>query len=49
MSEKELRPCAAGCGLPAEPGDVYCQGDRDVDRGGDATTVGGIAHDDGLT
>lgn len=25
-----VRSCAAGCGLAAEPGDIYCAGDRDA-------------------
>lgn len=50
MSERENRACAYGCGLAAEPGDVYCTGCRSgAEHGDGAVTVGGIAHDDGLT
>lgn len=50
MSEHDARPCIEGCGLSAEDGDVYCAGCRSgADQGDGAVTVGGIAHEDGLT
>lgn len=50
MSERDNRACIDGCGLAAEPGDVYCAGCRSAtDQGDGAVMVGGIAHEDGLT
>lgn len=50
MSEHDARLCIADCGVAAEGGDVYCTGCRSgANRGDGAVTVGGIAHDDGLT
>lgn len=44
-----MSACAAGCGLAAEPGDIYCSGDREaVERDRDMD-VFESSHDDGLT
>ena len=45
-----MSECIVRCGQPAEPGDVYCAEDRQAaNRADDGVTVGGIAHEDGLT
>lgn len=47
---RDVSECINGCGLAAEDGDVYCAGCRSATGQGDGVvTVGGIAHDDGLT
>lgn len=36
MSSRDTRPCVFGCGLTAEPGDVYCTGCRSgIERQGE--------------